>query len=50
MFVPAPERADRVAALARAGVAGVISSWAELERLLDSSRPAVVAVSGQGTG
>lgn len=50
MFVPPPERADRVADLERAGVAGVISSWAELERLFDSSRPAAAAVSGSAPG
>jgi beta-phosphoglucomutase-like phosphatase (HAD superfamily) len=47
MFVPPPERADRVAGLERAGVAGVISSWEEMTRLFDSSRSAAAAVSRQ---
>jgi beta-phosphoglucomutase-like phosphatase (HAD superfamily) len=50
MFVAPPERAERVAALERAGVAGVISSWAELERLFDASRPAAAAVMGVEPG
>jgi beta-phosphoglucomutase-like phosphatase (HAD superfamily) len=50
MFVPPPERADRVARLRAAGVAGVISSWAELERLFDSSRSTAVAISGPAPG
>jgi beta-phosphoglucomutase-like phosphatase (HAD superfamily) len=36
MFVPAGERAERTAALECAGVDGVISSWEELELLLES--------------
>jgi HAD superfamily hydrolase (TIGR01509 family) len=39
MFVPPVERTARVAALADAGVAGVIQSWGELEQLLEA-RPA----------
>jgi beta-phosphoglucomutase-like phosphatase (HAD superfamily) len=35
IFVPPAERAERRAALERAGVAGVISSWEELELLLE---------------
>jgi beta-phosphoglucomutase-like phosphatase (HAD superfamily) len=37
-FVPPAERAARTAALERAGVAAVVSSWAELERLLGTER------------
>jgi HAD superfamily hydrolase (TIGR01509 family) len=39
MFAPAPERPDRIADLRRVGVAAIVSSWAELERLLPSRRP-----------
>ena len=46
MFVPAPERPERIADLRRAGVAAIVSSWAELERLLASSPPAEPAVPG----
>lgn len=35
-FVPEAERAQRIAELERAGVAGVVSSWRELEALLGS--------------
>jgi beta-phosphoglucomutase-like phosphatase (HAD superfamily) len=45
-FVPASERAGRLAALERAGVAAMVDSWAELERLLASSRRGVDAVVG----
>jgi HAD superfamily hydrolase (TIGR01509 family) len=38
MFVPSPERPDRIVDLERAGAAGIISSWTELERLLGSHR------------
>lgn len=37
MFVPAAERAERAAALEAGGVAAVISSWRELEQLLESA-------------
>jgi HAD superfamily hydrolase (TIGR01509 family) len=40
MFVPAGERAERAAALEATGVAAVISSWEELELLLESLEPA----------
>ena len=40
MFVPAAERAERTAALESVGVGGVISSWEELELLLESAGPA----------
>jgi beta-phosphoglucomutase-like phosphatase (HAD superfamily) len=45
MFVPPPEQAGRVADLERAGVAGIVSSWTELERLL-TCLPAANAVTG----
>jgi beta-phosphoglucomutase-like phosphatase (HAD superfamily) len=44
MFVPPAERAERAAALECAGVDEVVSSWEELELLLESSQPARVAV------
>jgi HAD superfamily hydrolase (TIGR01509 family) len=44
MFVPAGERAERAAALECAGVVEVISSWEELELLLESSELARVGV------
>lgn len=37
MFVPAAERGERAAALEASGVAAVISSWGELEQLLESA-------------
>jgi HAD superfamily hydrolase (TIGR01509 family) len=46
MFVPAPERPDRIAALRRVGVAGIVSSWTELERLLASGPPVETVVPG----
>jgi HAD superfamily hydrolase (TIGR01509 family) len=42
MFVPADERVDRIAALEAAGVIEVISSWEELELLLESAELAPV--------
>jgi HAD superfamily hydrolase (TIGR01509 family) len=45
MFVPPEERADRTAALECAGVADVISSWEELEMLLESAAAARAGVS-----
>ena len=42
MFVPPAERAERAAALECAGVAEVISSWEELEALVEASGPARV--------
>ncbi len=45
MFVPPLERPDRIADLERAGAASVISSWAELERLLGSTGLTATAVS-----
>jgi beta-phosphoglucomutase-like phosphatase (HAD superfamily) len=44
MFVPPAERAERAAALECAGVVEVVSSWEELELLLESPEPARVAV------
>jgi beta-phosphoglucomutase-like phosphatase (HAD superfamily) len=44
MFVPWPERPDRIAGLRRVGVAGIVSSWAELERLFASPSPAETTV------
>jgi beta-phosphoglucomutase-like phosphatase (HAD superfamily) len=44
MFVPPAERAERAAALECAGVVEVVSSWEELELLMESSEPARVAV------
>jgi beta-phosphoglucomutase-like phosphatase (HAD superfamily) len=44
MFVPPAERAERAAALECAGVFAVVSSWEELEPLLESGEPARVAV------
>src|SRR4051794_30531795 len=40
VFVPPDERPDRAAALIAAGAAGVITGWAELERML-ARRPAL---------
>jgi HAD superfamily hydrolase (TIGR01509 family) len=40
MFVPGPERPGRVADLERAGVAGIVSSWTQLELLLGSRQAA----------
>jgi beta-phosphoglucomutase-like phosphatase (HAD superfamily) len=45
MFVPPAERAERTAALECAGVAEVISSWEELERLLEPADAARVGAS-----
>jgi HAD superfamily hydrolase (TIGR01509 family) len=39
MFVPPAERAERVAALERVGVVGIIHSWADLEQLLEPRQP-----------
>jgi HAD superfamily hydrolase (TIGR01509 family) len=44
MFVPPAERAERAAALESAGAVAVVSSWEELELLLESFEPARVAV------
>ncbi|MCW2987814.1 MAG: HAD-superfamily hydrolase, subfamily variant 3 [Solirubrobacterales bacterium] len=40
MFVPAQERPARIVALERAGVAGIVFSWSELERVLATGEPA----------
>lgn len=49
MFVAEAERADRIAQLEAAGVAGIVGSWAELEQLLASPRgPATVAIGAGG--
>jgi beta-phosphoglucomutase-like phosphatase (HAD superfamily) len=45
MFVPAEERRERVFDLEAVGVADVISSWEELEQLLESFE-----VAGAGVG
>jgi HAD superfamily hydrolase (TIGR01509 family) len=50
MFLAPAERADRITGLRRAGVAGVVSSWEELERMFGSSRPEAAAVSGRALG
>jgi beta-phosphoglucomutase-like phosphatase (HAD superfamily) len=44
MFVPPLERANRIAELQRAGAAGIISSWAELEGLLAPDRVSAAPV------
>jgi len=44
MFVPAAERARRVTELKRAGVVEVVSSWEDLELLLESVEPGLAAV------
>jgi HAD superfamily hydrolase (TIGR01509 family) len=44
MFVPYGERAERTAALECVGVVEVVSSWDELEALLESSRQARVGM------
>jgi beta-phosphoglucomutase-like phosphatase (HAD superfamily) len=46
MFVPSAERARRVDELERAGVSDVVSSWEELELLLESTEPVREAIAG----
>jgi beta-phosphoglucomutase-like phosphatase (HAD superfamily) len=40
MFVPEPEREERIAALEAVGVTGIVGSWSEVERMLAPARAA----------